>query len=328
MTSQLTAIGLDLDGSLARQCRLRQQLRLLADFTDISDPLRLRTDEPTARAAAGRLAELRRGLPGPLLTFIGSGDFHHIALLLLETLPDELRPFTLVLIDNHPDWFLESPKYHCGNWLSSALNLSGVEQVILIGQDSPDLVWYRFYRAPFDALCAGRLTIHPLRLRRRRVPLRWPVPPVSSPAESPSSAPAGEDTGGTFRRHRWGTELLFDSVRATPGLLDRLAKRLSGKNIYLSIDKDALLPEDAATDWEQGGLSLAELVEAVRKITAAGRLIGADICGERAPVPLRGLAKRLDAGRWFPRAADPARADPLNERANLALLEAFGIEEA
>jgi arginase family enzyme len=310
--SVLTAIGLDLDGSLAPQSLVTARLKSVLDCSEVGGNLRLRTNLATARAMADQLASLRERWPGPLLTFIGSGDLHHVALLLLETLAADVRPYTLVLIDNHPDWFEESPRYHCGNWVSSALRLAGVQEVVLAGQNSPDLAWYRFYPAPFQALCEGRLTIHPLTLQSRRVPLRWP---------------RGQADPSRFRRFRWGTELRFQSVRATPNVFENLARRLRGRNIYLSIDKDCLTPDDAITDWDQGGLSLDQLVSAVNAIASNCRVIGADVCGDRAPSPLKSLFKRLDAGRLRRQPVDPAHAAKVNERANVALLDAFGIEQ-
>lgn len=77
---------------------------------------------------------LRRVLPGqglaPWLTFIGSGDFHHVAAVLIEQFAE---PITVVHFDNHPDWF---GGMHCGGWVSQvALG----RQVITVGPCSDDL---------------------------------------------------------------------------------------------------------------------------------------------------------------------------------------------
>jgi arginase family enzyme len=58
------------------------------------------------------------------------------------------------------------------------------------------------------------------------------------------------------------------------------AQLFKGVPAYISIDKDALRKEDAATDWDQGPLSLAELEDALAKISAEHRIIGIDMCGE------------------------------------------------
>ncbi len=53
-------------------------------------------------------------------------------------------------------------------------------------------------------------------------------------------------------------------------------------NIYLSIDKDALAPAFAATNWDQGSLTLDALKNYITSYTANRKILGIDICGERA----------------------------------------------
>ncbi len=52
--------------------------------------------------------------------------------------------------------------------------------------------------------------------------------------------------------------------------------------IYISIDKDALSPAHAATNWDQGSLDVAALKEIIAGLAASHKIIGVDICGERA----------------------------------------------
>lgn len=49
--------------------------------------------------------------------------------------------------------------------------------------------------------------------------------------------------------------------------------------VYISIDKDVLTRDHARTDWDQGNMTLAQLEEAVRLISASHAIIGVDICG-------------------------------------------------
>lgn len=53
-------------------------------------------------------------------------------------------------------------------------------------------------------------------------------------------------------------------------------------NLYISIDKDALLPAYAATNWDQGLLTLDALKESITTLAAGRKILGIDICGERA----------------------------------------------
>ena len=51
---------------------------------------------------------------------------------------------------------------------------------------------------------------------------------------------------------------------------------------HISIDKDALSPTYAATNWDQGSLTLDALKESITVLTAGHKILGIDICGERA----------------------------------------------
>lgn len=52
--------------------------------------------------------------------------------------------------------------------------------------------------------------------------------------------------------------------------------------LYISIDKDVLAPAYAATNWDQGSLSLEQMKDFITQIATNRRIIGVDICGERA----------------------------------------------
>ena len=53
-------------------------------------------------------------------------------------------------------------------------------------------------------------------------------------------------------------------------------------NLYISIDKDALSPTYAATNWDQGSLTLDALKDCITALTTGRKILGVDICGERA----------------------------------------------
>ena len=73
--------------------------------------------------------------------------------------------------------------------------------------------------------------------------------------------------------------------------------------VYLSIDKDALAPAYAATNWDQGSLSTEMLKSIIAGLAASHRILGIDICGERA------------------RDIEDSRADALNSELNRELAE-------
>ncbi|MBQ3715180.1 MAG: arginase family protein [Fibrobacter sp.] len=85
----------------------------------------------------------------------------------------------------------------------------------------------------------------------------------------------------------------------------------SSQPLYISIDKDALSHADAATNWDQGSLSLEHMKAIITEIAKDRRIIGVDICGERA---------RDFAGDEHHSIQE---ADAQNDRTNRELVEFF-----
>lgn len=53
----------------------------------------------------------------------------------------------------------------------------------------------------------------------------------------------------------------------------------SPRPLYLSVDKDVLAQSECVTNWDQGTLSVEELIGLIKVLTQDKKLIGADICG-------------------------------------------------
>ena len=65
--------------------------------------------------------------------------------------------------------------------------------------------------------------------------------------------------------------------------LSSFLSRLSSQHsLYISIDKDALSPTYAATNWDQGLLTLDALKNCITTLASGRKILGIDICGERA----------------------------------------------
>jgi hypothetical protein len=56
----------------------------------------------------------------------------------------------------------------------------------------------------------------------------------------------------------------------------------SSASVYISIDKDALSTSEAATNWDQGLLTYEQLVSTLTALAQNHKILGIDICGERA----------------------------------------------
>jgi hypothetical protein len=291
---------LDLDGSLS------EQHDLLARHQPQVGPAR--EWGPAIRLACGfgrfrRFEQhLRDVLGGPSddrpgVTLYGSGDFHHVSLALLRRLR---TPVNVLVLDNHPDWMRGLPFLHCGTWLYHAAQLPHVGKVIHVG-GAVDFDNAFRWMAPWDLLHTGKITV---------VPSRRP-----------------------FRCGRWAG-VANEPLRARPDvpasperieeILQPFRHELAGRPLYVSVDKDVLVAQDAVVNWDSGYLGLAE-VTTVLEIAlgwARGRLVGADLVGDWSPVRMRGWLRHLLHLTEHP-ALDvaPAEAAVSNESANLALLD-------
>jgi hypothetical protein len=108
----------------------------------------------------------------------------------------------------------------------------------------------------------------------------------------------------------------------------RLIKRLPTRNVYISVDKDCLVKEEALTNWEEGCLSLEQLLLGLRLIRQNLNVLGVDICGDYSRVQ---IASRVKSSLSFIDHPKRVPADRLcleeitavNETTNLKILEAL-----
>jgi hypothetical protein len=295
---------LDLDGSVSAQTNLVKQVRaFVRPARDWGPLIRLACGFSRYRSFERDLADRLGGAADaePAVTFIGSGDFHHVSLALLRR---QTRPFNLLLLDKHPDWMRAVPLLHCGTWLNHAARLPAVRHVFHVGGDLDFDNAYRWL-APWDLLEGGRLTVFPA-VRR-------------------------------FSRGRW-VGVAHEPLRhgptpvVTPSRMDELLRpyrnELARWPLYISVDKDVLRSADAAVNWDSGHLELSEAqaVLAAFHRAADDQLAGMDLVGDWSPVVVRGLFRRLLHWTEHPALSHCAEdARRRNERANLALLAACGI---
>lgn len=63
-------------------------------------------------------------------------------------------------------------------------------------------------------------------------------------------------------------------------IVDRMAAAIPTEHIYISIDKDVLNKKDAVTNWEQGEMTLKQLLDLIERIGERKVVCGLDVCGE------------------------------------------------
>jgi arginase family enzyme len=298
-------VACDLDGSLVGQSAVARRLDAgqaeLIPLRSRAADLRLWTTEAAFRrfAALWRSVKPARGTP---VVLYGSGDFHHLANAFIA---EAEGPLTVLHFDNHPDWSWSMPRRHCGAWVRAALELPHVRRVVTVGPCSGDLDHPDTSALTVAMLIDGGLVLVPWRRAETVVSRRF----VSARSAS-FEARAG--------RLRWREA----ATRDWDEVVDDLVDLVTTERVWISIDKDVLGPEDAVTNWDQGGLPLAKLITALRRVAMERHVAGVDICGEYAPAahnnPLKAFEARLD---------QPAPAGvpdlAVNDRTNEALLAAL-----
>lgn len=210
--------------------------------------------------------------------FFDNGNYHYMSKIWTDMVQE---PFSLVVFDHHPD--MQAPRFgnilSCGGWVKKVLDENQfINNVVIIG-------------------VADHL-VDEIR------------------TELSKSGDTGILDKVTFIKESELCEIAAPtSFSRTPSSFSRMRESLrspteSGKTegrIYISIDKDALSPTYAATNWDQGSLDIATLKEVIAGFATNHKIIGVDICGERA---------RDFAGDEYHTVQE---ADALNDRINREL---------
>lgn len=198
-------------------------------------------------------------------TLMGSGDYHHMSLYLIERLApyySPTNPIQVVVFDNHPDNMRFPFGIHCGSWVSHVAALPFVSHVHVMGISSGDISAWHAWENRLLPLYQGKLNYWSL---NRRV--KWPNYTGLSKA---------------FHCFDCGDELIASFI-ALQGSLSLPT--------YLSIDKDVLSETIIKTNWDQGDLQTYHLTDT---IAALGKnIIGSDITGELSSYHYQTWWKRL-----------------------------------
>lgn len=192
--------------------------------------------------------------------FFDNGNYHYMSKIWTEMVQE---PFSLVVFDHHPD--MQEPRFgnilSCGGWVKKVLEENKfIGNVVIIGVADHLVEEIREELSQADdASILDKVTfIKESEIRETGSPTSFSRTP-SSFSRTPSS----------FSRMRESLRFPTESG-------------MTEGRIYLSIDKDALSPAYAATNWDQGSLDVAALKEIIAGLATSHKIIGVDICGERA----------------------------------------------
>jgi len=181
---------------------------------------------------------------------MGSGDFHHLSLPLVKRLTEKRqRPLRLLVVDNHPDNMRYLFGVHCGSWVRRVAMLPNVSHVHVLGITSADIGRGHAWENYLTPLLAGKLSY-------------WSI---------------GVDTGWS---RLLGMQQAFRNFDSAATLTEAVCSMLAEnrEDTYLSIDKDAFSPEVVRTNWDQGQLQEAQLMQMIDLLQ--GQLIASDITGD------------------------------------------------
>ncbi|MFM9939376.1 MAG: arginase family protein [Hyphomicrobiaceae bacterium] len=284
----------------------RRHMPEQVDLQEMGSTIRLWADASQLEELKTLLEISVKGLDDgrTVVSWIGSGDFHHVTALLIELIADRHEiPLTVVHFDNHPDWVLHSDGMHCGSWVRYLLDRQVVERVVSIGINSRDLVWPDLKGGGIGHVQEGRHVVYahrPVRLS----PFRRSCPVPAGFRLIPSDSP---ETG------------------FSPNLAQSALAEVETAAIYVTIDKDVLQAGDAITNWDQGLLRIDAVAASIKVLFAHRHVVGIDVIGDRSRPRYRGsLAtqwrKRCEVMIDQPIMRDRGDAVRVNERSNIRLL--------
>lgn len=283
------------------------------DLRGIGPAIRLWATAPQIDDVRRRLRNSMVGLDDkrPLVTWLGSGDFHHVTAVIVELLAEhQTAPVTILHFDNHPDWVAHRNGLHCGSWINHVLATGLASRVITIGVTSRDLAWPEFKGAGLEFVASGQLVIIPIDPPRTWLWRNMPAGPA----------------------HRMqGSQLIWSDLDQNSGheRLTAIRDLIETDAVYITIDKDALDSPDAITNWDQGQLSVESLLQCVSALTTGRTVVGIDVVGDHSSPEFAGSLVTLALKRSEALADQPWRSYPkeaaahVNQATNLRLLAAF-----
>jgi arginase family enzyme len=298
---------LNFDNSVTRQNDFIARFHpAIIELQKIAPAARLWLNKTTEKEIKSALApELKNAV-----TFLGSGDFHHITSLLIEQFTE---PVSVIVFDHHPDWDTLPPKTGCGSWVSRILKKPNVQQVILFGISSGDISTFNIQTGNLAALKDSRLEIYPYAHVATRVFLR--------------QVPENRSLG--LKKKIFHSNIYWQELQSKQDLAKfsrQSVANLETKQVYVSIDKDCLKSEYALTNWEEGFLELEELLTILKVIKEDTDIVGLDITGDYSEINIKSKIKsfcsRLDHPKNFSaKDKSPALIDSINAQTNIRMLE-------
>jgi len=297
---------LNFDDSVARQGRLLSGYNAeVVDLRDIASRARFWMNAKTKKEIAARIASSSKGA----VTFFGSGDFHHLSSILINSISE---PVTVINIDQHPDWSTFPKKLCCGSWVTETLKNDLVKKVLLLGMYSESEVSFSSQTGNYSALENDRVEIYPWRQCPSKVFFR----------KIPRNKSIKTEARGIFTKIYWN-EL---KEKKLTEFLHGVLKSFPTKSVYVSIDKDCLGKKFSLTNWQEGELSLDDLFLMLGVIKQEMNIIGVDVTGDYSAGVLKGAIKNIVSKFNHPKnfsagGVSESEITRINENTNLEIMK-------
>ena len=298
---------LNFDDSLLHQQQLLKKYQpTVVDLKDIGPFCRLYLNDKNSDDIRSRLDSNFKNA----VTFLGSGDFHHISGLLVEQFT---QPITVIIFDFHPDWDILPPKLGYGSWITYILNRPNVRKIILLGVSSKDISTFSLQTGNLKALDNDRVEIYPYTHR---------------PTTTMFKKLPDESLSVRMEQNIFYTKIYWRQLKdvSLTDFFKDLLTRIETKQVYVSVDKDCLKSQYALTNWEEGFLDLKDVLLLLDLIKKDLDIVGLDIIGDYSPTKVAGIIKSFlyhsDHPRQFP-AKDKTfnEISAVNEETNLKILD-------
>jgi hypothetical protein len=301
---------INLDNALLEQTELLEEYKPhIVDVTKWGPPLRMdcnfrqywRFEQELAQAIGADVDTVDLENKGPLISFYGSNDFHHLTLALFRRIR---QPCNFVIFDNHPDYVEFYPGLHCGCWLNHVIQLPTVQQAFHFGGYSGEFEdpWLR-WETPWKHMKEGKLAVFPA--YEKFEGMKWnEVPQIPL-------------------RPNWHRALSKDRVKK---LLAPYAEVLAKYPLYITLDKDVMTRDYCLQNWNSGVLIRTEVFTVIEVLIemSGGRLLAMDITGDFSKVKTQGVYRSYLHSHQHSDTEndiDPETASRLNQETNKLLLK-------
>lgn len=296
---------LNFDGSLLSQRRLIDKyLPEIIDYRNLGLISRIWLGDSEAKKIGKDFNQQDKGA----ITFIGSGDYHHISGLLIDQFT---QPISIIVFDNHPDWDIMPPRLGCGSWVSYVLQRPNIKNVLILAVTSQDISTGNIRTGNLASLKDNRVQLYPYNHEPTKITYR----------DVPINRCLHIERDKKDKTIHW-QELKTKNLET---FIPEVLNTLSTNEVYVSIDKDCLNSKYALTNWEEGQLDLQDLLLILNLIKQNKTIVGLDITGEYSQPKVKGLIRNLVSYFDHPKNNSARNKDfdyinQVNQETNLAIL--------